>query len=342
MSSRPSICISGVAGFIGFHTAKRFLREGYQVIGIDNLNAYYEPRLKASRLELLTSTRFRFHKMDICESQELRVLLEDVGQVKTFLHLAAQPGVRYALTHPFTYAESNLLGFLSVLEACAKAKVSHLMYASSSSVYGANQELLFSETQSVDHPVSLYAATKKSNELMAHTYAALYQMPCTGLRFFTVYGPYGRPDMALFKFTKAILDDKSIDLYNKGKMSRDFTYVDDVVEAVYKLHCLEPPRLSSSSSPSSSTVAPYRVYNIGSQKQTEITQFVEMLEDVLGRKAKRKLLDMQKGDIVSTCADTSALRKATGFVPRTPLRKGVENFVKWYCGYYRIPHPATA
>ena len=331
---RPAICISGVAGFIGFHAARRFLGEGYRVIGIDNLNNYYDPQLKAARLALLSSSsQFHFHKMDICEGEQLLSLIKGTNQLQTFLHLAAQAGVRYSISSPFSYAKSNLTGFLHILETCAKAKVPHLMYASSSSVYGANKEQPFCETQPVEQPVSLYAATKKSNELMAHAYASLYGLPCTGLRFFTVYGPYGRPDMALFKFTKAILEDKPIDLYNRGQMSRDFTYIDDAVEAIYRLQCSGPPQLDRG--PAASHVAPYCVYNIGSQRSVALGEFVEILEDILGRRAKKRLLGMQKGEVTSTYASTSALHTSTGCSASTSLRKGVESFVNWYLSHYQ-------
>ena len=334
----PTICISGVAGFIGFHCARRWLREGYRVVGIDNVNAYYEPSLKEARLAILSKEKgFDFHKVDICDGVALSQLVKGIPDLSLFLHLAAQAGVRYSITHPFSYAESNLVGFLHVLEASIAAKVPHLMYASSSSVYGANTTKPSSESQPTDHPISLYAATKKSNELMAHAYSALHALPCTGLRFFTVYGPYGRPDMALFKFTKAILENEPIDLYNHGNMSRDFTYIDDIVEGIYRLYKQGPPKPSASSlTPALSPVAPARIYNIGSQKPVSLTTFVDILEEILGKRAQKRLLSMQPGDIESTYSDAQGLEEATHFSPSMPLRQGVANFASWYCDYYQI------
>ncbi|NVN98259.1 MAG: NAD-dependent epimerase [Geobacteraceae bacterium] len=333
------VLVTGAAGFIGFHLSKRLLSDGFQVVAIDNLNDYYDPSLKKARLSILESSdRFSFNLIDISD----RLAMADFFAKNSFdavLHMAAQAGVRYSLVNPHVYADSNLTGFLNVLEGCRNSGTGHLVYASSSSVYGANTTMPFSVHQNVDHPLSLYAATKKANELMAHTYSALYGIPTTGLRFFTVYGPWGRPDMALFLFTRAILEGKPIDIFNNGMMERDFTYVDDIVEGIVRV-MMQPatpdPAWSSAAPDSSSAAAPYRIYNIGNSKPVQLTRFIELLEKAIGKKAFKNLLPMQPGDLPSTYADISELSDAIGFSPDTPLETGVARFVEWYRQYYKV------
>ena len=333
------ILVTGSAGFIGFHVSKRLLMDGYPVIGIDNLNDYYDVNLKKARLAHLEKNHhFRFIKMDISERQQMSALFEKEDP-DTVVHLAAQAGVRYSLINPYAYLESNLAGFLNILEGCRHNKSKHLVFASSSSVYGANTQMPFSIHHNVDHPVSLYAATKKANELMAHTYASLYNLPCTGLRFFTVYGPWGRPDMALFLFTKAILEDKPIDVYNDGKMQRDFTYIDDIVEGIFRvIHKIpEPdPNWNGNHPDPAMSFAPYKIYNIGNNKPVELLEFIMILEKQLGKKAKMNLLPIQPGDVPKTYADIDDLMKDVGFKPATSIEVGISHFVTWYREYYKI------
>jgi UDP-glucuronate 4-epimerase len=333
------ILVTGAAGFIGFHVSRRLLARGDTVIGLDNMNNYYDVRLKDDRLAMLSDhPRFRFHRLDLGNRGGMEELFAQ-EKPQRVVHLAAQAGVRYSLTNPHTYVDSNLVGFLHILEGCRHHDVQHLVYASSSSVYGANTKMPFSIHDNVDHPVSLYAASKKANELMAHTYSHLYHLPTTGLRFFTVYGPWGRPDMALFLFTKAILEGKPIDVYNYGKMRRDFTYIDDIVEGVVRvIDCLPQPDPGWSGlhpDPGTST-APYRVYNIGNNKPVELLSFIEVLENCLGKKAEKRLLPMQPGDVLETCADVDDLMRDVGFRPDTPITTGVACFVEWYKAYYKM------
>ncbi|EPY2136722.1 TPA: NAD-dependent epimerase [Klebsiella quasipneumoniae] len=329
--------VTGAAGFIGFHVSKRLLNDGHQVVGIDNINDYYDVKLKESRLEQLESPSFTFYKLDLADRDGMAKLFE-TEQFERVIHLAAQAGVRYSLENPYAYADSNLTGYLNILEGCRHNKVQHLLYASSSSVYGLNRKMPFSTDDSVDHPVSLYAATKKANELMAHTYSHLYSIPTTGLRFFTVYGPWGRPDMALFKFTKAMLEGKSIDVYNYGKMKRDFTYIDDIVEAIVRIQDVipqpDPEWTVEEGSPATSS-APYRVYNIGNSSPVELMDYINALEQALGLEAKKNMMPIQPGDVLNTSAETQALYKTIGFKPETPVQQGVKNFVDWYKEYYR-------
>jgi len=333
-----STIVTGCAGFIGFHTAKRLLDNGKTVVGFDNVNSYYSQQLKHDRLEILSENKnFSFHKIDLTEKQLVRDICKQV-QAECVIHLAAQAGVRWSIENPWAYLDSNLTGFLSVLEACRHNKVGHLIYASSSSVYGANKKLPFSVEDSVDHPISLYAATKKANELMAHTYSHLYNLPTTGLRFFTVYGPWGRPDMAMWKFAKAILADEPIDIYNRGEMHRDFTYVDDVVESILRLteQPATPDGKWDSHSPDPGTSnAPWRVYNIGNHSPTELLYVVSLLEKHLGKKSKQNLLPMQPGDVSATYAEVEALSEAVDFKPATSIEDGIAKFVRWYLDYHR-------
>ena len=333
------ILITGVAGFIGFHVAERLLAQGHVVVGLDNLNDYYEVSLKLARLARIESRpNFRFIRLDLADRTVMAELFAR-EQFERVIHLGAQAGVRYSIDNPHAYADANLVGHLNVLEGCRQNGVGHLLYASSSSVYGLNRKTPFSTSDSVDHPVSLYAATKKANELMSHSYAHLYDLPTTGLRFFTVYGPWGRPDMALFKFTQAILAGHPIDVYNQGDMRRDFTYIDDIAEAVVRLMTVIPTRnpdwTVESGSPAESS-APYRVYNIGNSQPVQLTEFIHELELALGVSAKMNLLPMQPGDVLETSADTSALAAAIGFKPHTPLADGLARFVGWYRDYYRL------
>ncbi|BBF94045.1 NAD-dependent epimerase [Blastochloris tepida] len=338
MASDP-VLLTGAAGFIGFHVARRLLAQGQRVIGVDNLNAYYDPRLKEARLaELAPHNAFSFVKLDLADRAGTEQLFAET-RPGTVIHLAAQAGVRYSLTNPHAYAEANLIGFLNVLEGCRHAGVGHLVYASSSSVYGANGKTPFSVSDSVDHPVSLYAATKKANELMAHTYSHLYRLPTTGLRFFTVYGPWGRPDMAMWIFTEAILAGRPIQLFNYGRMRRDFTYIDDIVEGVVRVADRVPapdPAWSNTNPDPSISNAPYRVYNIGNNHPEELLHLVDVLEAALGRKAIRELAPIQPGDVPETSADVEALTRDVGFKPATPIETGVARFVDWYRAYHRV------
>lgn len=330
------VLVTGAAGFIGYHLSERLLLAGDEVVGLDNLNDYYDPKLKEARLERLKKQKaFRFLRADLGDRTGVEKIWKEV-RPDVVVHLAAQAGVRYSLTHPHAYAKSNLEGMLDVLEACRVEKTGHLIFASSSSVYGLNQKMPFSERDNVDHPVSLYAATKKSNELMAHCYAHLYGIPCTGLRFFTVYGPWGRPDMAYYKFTQAILEGKEIELYGDGKMQRDFTYVDDIVEGVVRLtgHPARPnPNWSGRQPDPATSPAPYRIYNIGNNQPVELGRFVAAIEAATGKKARVVRKPMPPGDVVATAADVGDLEKAVGFRPQTSIEEGMKRFVGWYRGY---------
>lgn len=332
------ILLTGSAGFIGMTTALRLLARGDEVVGLDNLNDYYDVTLKESRLKRLTvQPGFKFVKLDVAERPGMEALFA-AEKFDRVIHLAAQAGVRYSLQNPHAYIESNILGFTNVLEGCRHNKVKHLVYASSSSVYGGNTKMPFSEHDSVDHPVSLYAATKKANELMAHTYSHLYNLPTTGLRFFTVYGPWGRPDMALFLFTKAILEGKPIDVFNYGNMQRDFTYVDDIVEGVIRVldrtATINPAFDSATSDPATSN-APYRVFNIGNNNPVPLLDFIGCIENALGKKAEKNLLPLQDGDVPATYANTDALNDWVGFVPGTGVQEGIDRFIAWYRDYYK-------
>ena len=339
MTDTGSILVTGAAGFIGFHLAKRLLSEGHTVLGIDNLNDYYDVTLKMNRLEILRDNpAFSFRKMDVADTEGMLALFRD-ERPGVVVHLAAQPGVRYSLTHPYVYLESNLKGFLNILECCRHHAVRHLVYASSSSVYGANTTMPFSTHHNVDHPISLYAATKKANELMAHTYAALYALPCTGLRFFTVYGPWGRPDMAYFLFTKAILAGKPIDIYNHGKMQRDFTYIDDIVEGIVRVMQRIPgpdPCWRAERPDPSASFAPYKIYNIGNDQPVELLEFIRVLEKHLGKEARKNFLPMQAGDVPATYADVADLSADVGFKPATTIEEGIGRFVAWFRSYYNL------
>ncbi|MDD3674175.1 protein CapI [Thauera propionica] len=333
------ILVTGAAGFIGMHTSQRLLARGDQVVGLDNLNDYYDPTLKEARLARLTPHEgFRFVKMDVADRAGMERLFAE-EKFDRVIHLAAQAGVRYSLQNPHAYIDSNLVGFMNILEGCRHAKVQHLVYASSSSVYGGNTKMPFSERDSVDHPVSIYAATKKANELMAHTYSHLYGLPTTGLRFFTVYGPWGRPDMALFLFTKAILEGRPIDVFNHGKMKRDFTFVDDIVEGVIRTldRTAAPDAAFDSDNPDPGrSNAPYRVFNIGNHNPVELMAFVSAIEETLGVTAQKNFMPLQDGDVPATYADTEALNAWTGFAPATSVKDGVARFVAWYRDYYRV------
>jgi UDP-glucuronate 4-epimerase len=335
----PPILVTGAAGFIGFHVARDLLEGGRDVVGIDNLNAYYDPRLKQARLaELASCDRFRFYKLDLVDRDGMAALFAD-NCFEHVVHLAAQAGVRHSLSAPHDYVDSNITGFLNVLEGCRHTHVRHLLYASSSSVYGANTALPFATCQNVDHPVSLYGATKKANELMAHAYAHLFSLPVTGLRFFTVYGPWGRPDMAMWLFTSAILEGRPIRLFNGGDMRRDFTYVDDISAAVVKLidHVTEGNAAWSGDHPDPATSrAPWRVYNIGNHTPVHLTEVVDLLEAALGKPAIRELMPMQPGDVRETCADVEDLRNAVGFAPNTPIASGIKKFVDWYRAWHGV------
>ncbi len=337
MADVVKILLTGAAGFIGFHTARALLARGDEVVGLDNLNAYYDPGLKSARLAILEKTRgFRFVKLDISDRAAMQELFEREG-FQRVVHLAAQAGVRHSIENPHVYVQTNVTGFLHVLEGCRRQSIEHLVYASTSSVYGANTRMPFSERQNVDHPLTLYAATKKADELMAHSYSSLYGLPTTGLRFFTVYGPWGRPDMALFLFTKNILAGKPIDVFNEGHHQRDFTYVDDIVTGVVaaldQVATPDPAWNSEAPDPSTSS-APYRIYNIGNQQPVALLRYIEVLEQCLGRKAQKNLLPMQLGDVANTWADTDALTKAAGYRPSMRLEEGVKRFVEWYLEYY--------
>ncbi|AVL83416.1 MAG: NAD-dependent epimerase [Escherichia coli] len=330
--------VTGAAGFIGFHACKRLLQAGHEVVGLDNMNDYYDVNLKQARLDLLQSPLFSFHKIDLADREGIAQLFAH-EKFNRVIHLAAQAGVRYSLENPFAYADSNLIGYLNILEGCRHNHVEHLLYASSSSVYGLNRKMPFSTDDSVDHPVSLYAATKKANELMAHTYSHLYGIPTTGLRFFTVYGPWGRPDMALFKFTKAMLEGKSIDVYNYGKMKRDFTYIDDIVEAIVQMQDIIPqpnPEWTVETGSPADSSAPYRVYNIGNSSPVELMDYITALEEALGMVAEKNMMPIQPGDVLETSADTKPLYDMVGFRPQTTVSQGVKNFVDWYKAYYKV------
>jgi UDP-glucuronate 4-epimerase len=334
------LLVTGAAGFIGFHTSRLLLERGDEVVGLDNLNAYYDPALKDARLEILLGyPAFRFEKIDVAD----REAMQEVFQREKFervVHLAAQAGVRYSLENPHAYVHSNVTGFLQVIEGCRRNDVEHLVYASTSSVYGANTRMPFSEGQGVDHPLTLYAATKRSNELMAHSYSSLYGLPTTGLRFFTVYGPWGRPDMALFLFTKNILAGLPIDVFNQGFHQRDFTYVDDIVKgvaaAVDQVAAPDPDWDSDHPNPSTSS-APFRIYNIGNQTPVALKRYIEVLEQALGKTAQKNLLPLQQGDLPDTWADVEALARDVGYRPATNLETGVKRFVEWYLAYYHAP-----
>ena len=333
------ILVTGAAGFIGFHLSQRLLDAGDTVVGIDNLNDYYDVNLKKSRLARLENhRRFRFIRMDLVDREGIAALFKKEA-FELVVHLAAQAGVRYSIINPYAYIDSNLVGFINILEGCRQQKVQHLVFASSSSVYGANTLMPFSVHHNVDHPLSLYAATKKANELMAHTYASLYNLPCTGLRFFTVYGPWGRPDMALFLFTKAILEDQPIDVYNQGNMKRDFTYIDDIIEGVYRVAAKIPapnPKWQGDHPDPATSFAPYKIYNIGNNHPVELIYFIETLEKNLHKKAKKIFLPMQPGDVPATCADVDDLMADVGFKPATSIEEGIKKFLSWYKDYYKL------
>jgi UDP-glucuronate 4-epimerase len=337
-STQTPILVTGVAGFIGFHVAKRLLERGERVIGLDNINDYYDVRLKEARLAQLTPFKdHRFVKLDLADREGMKALFAE-GGIRRVVHLAAQAGVRYSLINPYAYTDSNIEGFLNILEGCRHTHVEHLVYASSSSVYGGNTRMPFSIHDNVDHPVSLYAASKKANELMAHCYAHIYRLPCTGLRFFTVYGPWGRPDMALFIFTKAILEGRPIEVFNHGKMRRDFTYIDDIVEGVIRTldHPATPnPSWTGDQPDPGTSAAPARVYNIGNHQPVELLDFIEVLEQALGRKAEKKLMPLQPGDVPATYADVEDLTRDVGFKPSTPIEVGIPRFVQWYREFYK-------
>lgn len=333
------VLVTGAAGFIGYHLSRRLCDLNYKVIGLDNLNSYYEVALKKSRLEILNeSSNFIFYQAGLEDKQILDSIFRKES-INYVVNLAAQAGVRYSITNPYAYLDSNIVGFLNILEACRNFPVKHLIYASSSSVYGANRQMPFSVHDNVDHPLALYAATKKSNELMAHAYSNLYNIPTTGLRFFTVYGPYGRPDMALFLFTKAILEGKPIDVFNYGKMKRDFTYVDDIVEGIVRLLPHIPkknPNWNFANPDPATSFAPYKVYNIGNNQPVELIHFIEVLENKLGKKAVKNFLPLQDGDVPETFADVDDLVNDVGFKPSTSIETGIGNFVNWYLDYYKI------
>ena len=327
------ILVTGAAGFIGFHVSRALLERDYEVVGIDNLNDYYSVRLKEDRLgQLRDHRRFHFHRVDVAERTGVQKIFQGL-QGCTVIHLAAQAGVRYSLDNPDAYIDSNLLGFANILEGCRHQAVGHLVYASSSSVYGANQKTPFSVTDPVDHPISLYAATKRANELMAHAYSHLYQIPSTGLRFFTVYGPWGRPDMALFKFTQSILAGSPINVYNNGQMQRDFTYIDDVVEGILRVQQKPPATTTGKNS------APHKIYNLGNHQPVELLDLIELVERSLGKQAQKNFLPMQPGDVPATFADVSELMQDVGFHPQTPIETGVQRFVDWYLEYHQTRQP---
>jgi UDP-glucuronate 4-epimerase len=333
------VLVTGAAGFIGSHLSKRLLKEGYEVVGIDNINDYYDVNLKLSRLELLQDKeRFMFEKVSL-ENKEAMESIFSNYKPDIVVNLAAQAGVRYSLENPQAYIESNVVGFTNILEGCRHYNVEQLIYASSSSVYGANTSLPFSVHDNVDHPMSLYAATKKANELMAHTYSQLYDIPTTGLRFFTVYGPWGRPDMALFLFTKAILNGEPIKVFNNGNMMRDFTYVDDIVESIYRLTSkpAKPnPEWSGANPDPGTSYAPYKVYNIGNNSPVKLMDFIEAIEEKLGIEAKKEFLPLQAGDVPQTYADVEDLFRDVDFRPQTSIKDGIGNFIDWYLDYYKI------
>ena len=334
-----NVLITGAAGFIGFNLAKRLMDRGIHVFGIDNMNTYYDVRLKEDRLQRLQSyENFSFLQMDIADQDAVQTLFSQ-NQFEVVVNLAAQAGVRYSLENPQAYVQANLVGFVNILEGCRHHQVQHLVFASSSSVYGANTNMPFSVHHNVDHPVSLYAASKKSNELMAHTYSHLYGLCCTGLRFFTVYGPWGRPDMALFLFTRAILEGKPIQVFNHGKMQRDFTYIDDIVEGVVRVmgRLPEPnPEWRGDRPDPGTSYAPYKIYNIGNNAPVELNYFIKTIEDALGKKAQKEFLDLQPGDVPATYANVDDLILDVGFKPQTPIESGIKHFIDWYKNYYKV------
>ncbi|WP_353419487.1 NAD-dependent epimerase [Staphylococcus delphini] len=330
------VLITGVAGFIGSHLSKKLISQGYKIVGIDNINDYYDVTLKEDRLKSIGKENFTFYKMNLEDKESMDKMFSN-EKPQVVINLAAQAGVRYSLENPRAYIDSNIVGFTNILECSRHHKIEHLIYASSSSVYGANTSKPFSTSDNIDHPLSLYAATKKSNELMAHTYSHLYNLPTTGLRFFTVYGPWGRPDMALFKFTKAIVNDETIDVYNHGKMMRDFTYVDDIVEAISRLvqKPAQPnPEWTGDHPDPSSSYAPYKVYNIGNNSPVRLMEFVEAIENKLGKVAKKNYMDLQPGDVPETYANVDDLFSDIDFKPETAIQDGVNSFIDWYLGYY--------
>lgn len=334
-----NVLITGAAGFVGYHLSKKLCESNYNVVGLDNLNDYYDVNLKLARLEELKHyTNFNFTKIDLVDRNKLFELFKS-NKFDYVINLAAQAGVRYSIENPYAYIDSNIVGFINVLEACRNNPVRHLIYASSSSVYGANVKQPFSEDDNVDHPVSLYAATKKSNELMAHTYSNLYGIPTTGLRFFTVYGTYGRPDMAYFSFTKNIIEGKPIKVFNNGDLERDFTYIDDIVEGIFRLLDKEPQQLSNwdrEKAQPSTSFAPYRVFNIGNNKPVKLIEFINTLEEAIGKKAVKEFLPMQPGDVYSTYADIKYLNDLVNYKPSTNIKDGLNNFVDWYKSFYNI------
>ena len=333
------VLVTGSAGFIGFHLAKKLLDNGVEVVGLDNLNPYYDPELKKARLEILAAHDMYSHEHADLSDRDFMAELFSTHSFDVVANMAAQAGVRYSLENPHSYIDSNIVGFVNLLEGCRHSKVKHLVFASSSSVYGANTKMPFSVHHNVDHPLSLYAASKKSNELMAHTYAHLFGLPVTGLRFFTVYGPWGRPDMALFLFTRAILEDKPIDVFNHGKMVRDFTYIDDIVEGVYRvMHRLPQANTDwNSDAPDPATsMCSYKIYNIGNNNKVDLMRYIEVLEDCLGKKAEKNFMDMQPGDVPATHANVDDLARDVGFKPDTPIEEGIKRFVEWYREYYKF------
>jgi UDP-glucuronate 4-epimerase len=331
------VLVTGAAGFIGFHLTRRLLRDGCQVMGLDNINSYYDVALKEARLEALKDeSNFMFVKMDLTDREQVAKLFTR-QEFDVVVNMAAQAGVRYSIENPYAYLDSNLIGFVNLLECCRHNKVKHFVFASSSSVYGANSTMPFSVHHNVDHPVSLYAATKKANELMAHTYSHLYRLPTTGLRFFTVYGPWGRPDMALFLFTRAILEDQPLKVFNHGKMQRDFTYIDDIVEGVVRVMGRLPqpnPDWSGAAPDPGTSSAPYKIYNIGNNNPVELIKFIKVIEAALGKQAQKEFMDLQPGDVVATYADVDDLMEDVGFKPATPIEVGVERFVEWFKDFY--------
>jgi len=333
MAFAKTILVTGCAGFIGFHLSKRLLSNNYTIIGIDNLNDYYDVDLKHARLDLLKEYKnFSFALSSIEDKKAMEEIFAE-NDIDIVINLAAQAGVRYSLENPYAYIQSNVIGFMNILECCRHHQIEHLIYASSSSVYGANTKMPFSTNDNVDYPVSLYAATKKANELMAHTYSHLYDLPTTGLRFFTVYGPWGRPDMSYFKFAKAIINGEKMEVYNSGNMKRDFTYIDDIVEGIVRLLDKKPERIKL---PSISSNAPYKIYNIGNNQPVELMHFISVIEEKIGKKAFKEFLPMQAGDVLITYADVEDLEQDVGFKPKTMIDEGIKKFVDWYKEYYKI------
>jgi len=339
-----NIFVTGVAGFIGFHLVKKLLEEGFSVVGLDNLNDYYDPRLKLARLKILEeiklkpNQKFSFVKADLCEKKVIENIFNNENLTHV-VHLAAQAGVRYSISNPESYIESNLTGFFNIIDNCKKKNIKHFLYASSSSVYGGNKNIPFSENDPIDHPVSLYGATKKCNELIAHTYSHLYNLPTTGLRFFTVYGPWGRPDMALFLFTKAIIEGKPIKVFNQGEMMRDFTYIDDVIQGLFFL--ISKPALSkidfdNSKPESSSSWCPYKVFNIGNSNPVPLMEFIKAIEESLDKTAEKIYLPLQQGDVPETYSDPDLLNEWINYKPNTPVKKGINNFIEWYKNFYKV------